>query len=82
MSGGNPAIVGDFKCAAERRRASSGSIPVGAPAGAVPCQYAFPSFSLNVASLLTPMNEYRDHAPPCSADSNKKVLAAFLANFL
>ena len=38
VSGGSPAMVGDFKCAAERRNASSGSIPVGAPAGAVPCQ--------------------------------------------
>ena len=28
-----------------------------APAGAVPCQYAKPSFSLSVASLRTPINE-------------------------
>ena len=57
VSGGNPAIFGDFKWAAESRNASNGSMPVGAPAGAVPCQYAKPSFSLNVASLRTPMNE-------------------------
>ena len=38
VSGGNPAILGDFKCAAESLSASSGSIPVGAPAGVVPCQ--------------------------------------------
>ena len=57
VSGGKPAILGDFKCAAESRNASNGSIPVGAPAGALPCQYATPSFSLNVASLRTPINE-------------------------
>ena len=80
VSGGNPAIFGDFKCAADCRSASNGSIPVGAPAGAVPCQYARPSRSLKVASLRTPMNEYRDHAPPCSADSSKNVFSALFAN--
>ena len=80
VSGGSPAIFGDFKCAAESRKASNGSIPVGAPAGAVPCQKAKPSFSLNVASLRTPINEYRDQAPPCSADSSKNVFSALFAN--
>ena len=82
VNGGRPGIFGERKCAADKRNASNGSIPVGAPAGALPCQYARPSFSLNVASLRTPINEYRDQVPPCSADSRRNVLAALFANFL
>ncbi|CAB4752753.1 unannotated protein [freshwater metagenome] len=81
VSGGKPAIFGDFRCATDKRSASSGSIPEGAPAGGLPCQYANPSDSLKVVSLRTPMNEYRDQAPPCSADSRRKVFGAFFANF-
>ena len=49
VRGGSPAIFGDFRCAADRRSASSGSIPTGAPAGVVPTQIELPSFSLKVA---------------------------------
>ena len=55
---------------------------VGAPAGGLPSQNAFPSRSVSVAWLRTPINEYRDHAPPCSADSSRKVFGKFFASFL
>ena len=82
VKGGNPGITGDFKWDALIRSASNGSIPCGAPAGYVPIQTAAPSFSLSVDSVRTPINEYLDHAPPCSADSSRKVLGALFASFL
>ena len=57
------------------RKAANGSTPTGAPAGMTPRQKTLPSFSVSVASEATPIKEYLDQTPPCSADSNKKVFA-------
>lgn len=55
------------------RRASKGSPSVGTPTGGVPIQCARPSRAVSVASLRTPMKEYRDQERPFSADSSRKV---------
>ena len=54
-------------------RASVGSPSVGTPTGGDPIQYASPFFSVSVARLCAPTMEYRDHTPPCSADSRRNV---------
>ena len=57
-------------------RADNGSMPVGAPAGITPSQVANPFFSVKVASLFTPINEYLAQIP-ASADSSKNVPLRF-----
>ena len=81
MSGGKSEIDGDRKNSQAFLRASNGLTSIGAPFGIVPSQYAAPFFSVRVAWLETPIKEKRDQAPPCSADSNKKVPGRFLESF-
>lgn len=64
-----------------RRRASSGSPSTGTPTGGVPIQRAWPSCAVRVASLRTPMKEYRDQDRPFSADSRRKVPVRSAASF-
>ena len=62
----------------ESRSTVTGSPSTGTPSGGLPSHTARPSRSVSVATLRTPMNEYRDQAvppdaAPCSADSSRKV---------
>lgn len=54
---------------------------MGTPTGGVPIQWAWPSRTVRVASLRTPMKEYRDQERPFSADSSRNVPGRSAASF-
>ena len=73
VSGGSPATGSVASTAIVARRASVAGPVVGTPTGGSPIQWAWPSTSVSVACEATPMIDHRDHTPPCSADSSRKV---------
>ena len=80
VSGGRPGIGSVASAATVSRNASSGLPPVGTPTGGSPIQCVTPSRAVRVARLAAPTMLQRDHTPPCSADSSRKVPGGSLAS--